>query len=95
MVARLLQKLQKNYNGKLPKASNRRKPYDAIATLAFTMMRWFALFVIGIAILTSFTAFAFSHALAEAIWTNVMPLVKLFGTTTFFVLALACLKESI
>jgi hypothetical protein len=95
MFARLLQKLQKFNNGKLPMLSNRRKPYSAIAKLAFTMIRWLFLFAMGVTILSVFTAFAFSSALAEVIWTGVVPLVKLFGTTTFFVFALACLKESL
>lgn len=95
MFAQLLQKLQNVDNGRLPRLSKRRKPYSAIAKLAFTLFRWLFLFFMGMAIVSVFAAFTFSSiALAENIWSSVMPLLKLFGTTTFLIFALACLKES-
>ncbi|MBT9314542.1 hypothetical protein [Leptothoe spongobia] len=94
ILARLLQQLH-DLNSQQPMRPYRRRPYSAIAQLAFSMFRWLFLFFMGIAILVLFAAFTISNNFAEAIFMGVMPVIRLFGGTTFFVFALACLKESI
>ncbi|NEQ55652.1 MAG: hypothetical protein F6K11_37005 [Leptolyngbya sp. SIO3F4] len=90
-----MQHQQNSSKRKLFGGFKRRKPYGAIANLAFTLLRWLFLFCMGIALLVLFVAFTISHAFAEAIFTGVMPVIKLFSSTTFLVFAFACLKESI
>lgn len=94
-VRNIMKQRQNPNRRKLFGGFRRRKPYSAIATLAFALFRWLFLFCMGMALLVLFAAFTVSSGVAGIIFAGVMPVIRLFGSITFLVFAIACIKESI